>query len=146
MNIHGMSRRPRSRSGSMISAAVAAFSVMVLSAAATLSGQSALKTMQGKWSGVFISMTEVGIMGNPCGNGTLWWDIVGSDLHGKAAVKDQPEFDVTAIVSETGAIEGGFAVAAENVAMFRGTISEGELSGEFETVKQCRGTWTAVKQ
>ncbi len=130
----------------MIAAAVVAVSVTLLSACATTPGASVLETMQGRWSGIFISETELGITGAPCGNGELSWEIVGSDLQGSAAVVSEPEFDVTATVSEAGAIEGGFAVAEKNVAMFWGTFSEGGLSGEFESVMQCKGTWTAVRE
>ena len=143
MKIHRMNGRRRSRSDSIFSAAVAAVSVILLSACA---GPSDREAMQGKWSGIFISETELGITGDTCGNGELSWEIVGSDLRGSAAVVNEPKFDVTATISEAGAIEGGFAVAEKNVAMFWGTFSEGGLSGEFESVMQCKGTWTAVRE
>ncbi len=93
-----------------------------------------------------MSVTEVGINGNPCGKGKVWVEIVGSDMRGKGAFHDGPEFDVFATVSETGAIGPGMAVATQNAAIFRGNISEGGLSGEWENVMQCRGTWTVVRE
>jgi hypothetical protein len=41
------------------------------SACTTTPSPSVLESMQGRWSGVFISVTEVGINGDTCGDGTV---------------------------------------------------------------------------
>ena len=147
MIVHDMSRRRRPSSDSMIAAAAVAVSVTLLSAYTTTEGPSVLETIQGKWSIVSTSVTEVGADGSDCrdGNGVGSFEIVGSDLRGTFVGAKGTIFDLSASVSNTGAVELGFAVAKRTVVRAFGDISEGGGSGDWESVSKCRGTWTAVK-
>ena len=128
-------------------AIIGAVSVILLSVCTTAPSPSVLESMQGRWTGVFTSVTEVGTTGVKCEDGEGWFEIVGSDLRGKGFIRAYNiEYEVSATVSATGAIEGGFAVRENSIARVWGGPSEGGLSGEFEDTEECKGTWTAVKE
>lgn len=147
MNTHDYSRRRRPRSDSMIAAAVVVV-VTLLSACTTTPGPTVVETIQGKWSLVGTFVTEVGADGVKCdqdGKGLKGsFEIVGSDARGKG-VAGGAIYDLSGTISDTGAVEFGFAVSKRTVVRVFGNFSEDGGSGEWESANKCRGTWTSVK-
>ena len=67
-------------------------------------------------------------------------------MRGNATHDDGGEFINFGDVTETGVIEEGFAIGSTNTATFRGTFSDGTLSGEFVDALGCKGRWTIAKE
>ncbi len=104
------------------------------------------EAIQGNWTGVFVSVTKFGFNGGECGRGTLWVEVDGLTMRGNATHDDGGEFIIFGDVTEIGAIEEGFAIGSTNTATFRGTFSDGTLSGVFVDALGCKGTWITAKE
>ena len=122
---------------------------VILAACTASTGPSVQERAQGTWQAVFTSISGASVAGARCGVLAGELEVDGDRITGDVIGRvSRVSFDVTAIVSPAGGIDGGLAHSDNTTAILFGQISADGRSatGEWIGVSLCRGTWTARKQ
>ncbi len=130
----------------MMATSVALVSSAFLFACTTSPGPAVPNATQGKWLGTWTSETKTSANGRDCLNGTISFEVVGSNAGGKSTNENGQVFDVSAIVSSTNN-SGDLSAVGQCVGQIWGKLSDDGISGsgEWEDMAECKGTWYAAK-
>lgn len=133
----------RSSSKFMMAVVSAAF----LFACTTPPGPTVPDATQGKWFGTWTSETAISANGRDCLNGTISFEVVGSNASGISTNEDGQVFDVAVKVGGNSVISGDLSAAGQSVGRIWGKLSDDGISGsgEWEDMTECKGTWKATK-